>query len=214
MVARRRMAMADIKEILVGWDVGESVSAIARRLGYRGVTVSKYVQAAEEVGLCRGGGRRQEVEWDRLAEGAIAQVTKPRAPGSARCEVAQYHTYVEPRLGTVPLSVLHQRLRDEHGLPASWRTVHPYVQAHLPARAHSGGHFRHPGGGRGCAPGGGGGLGRRGFVWGARGGGAPHKFARRPPERRLANPRAPGAPGRPPPATTASWSIPPACNIP
>ncbi len=38
MVARRRMAMADIKEILVGWDVGESVSAIARRLGYTRVT--------------------------------------------------------------------------------------------------------------------------------------------------------------------------------
>ncbi len=136
MVARRRMAMADIKEILVGWDVGESVSAIARRLGYTRVTVRKYVQAAEQVGLCRGGGRRQEVEWDRLAEAAIAQVTKPRAPGSARCEVAQYHTYVEPRLGTVPLSVLHQRLRDEHGLRASWRTFHRYVQAQWPERLH------------------------------------------------------------------------------
>src|SRR5260370_4726261 len=126
MVARRRMAMADIKEILVGWDVRESVSAIARRLGYTRVTVRKYVQAAEQVGLCRGGGRRQEVEWDRLAEAAIAQVTTPRAPGSARCDVAQYHTSLEPPLGTVRLSVLHQLLRAEHGWPASWSPVHPY----------------------------------------------------------------------------------------
>jgi len=135
-VARRRMAMADIKEILVGWDVGESVSAIARRLGYTRVTVRKYVQAAEQVGLCRGGGRRQEVEWDRLAEAAIAQVTTPRAPGSARCEVARYHAYLEPRIGTVPLSVLHQRLRDEHGLRASWRTFHRYVRAQWSERLH------------------------------------------------------------------------------
>ena len=66
-MARRRMGMADIKEILVGWDVGESVSAIGRRLGYTRVTVRKYVQAAEQVGLRRGAGRRQEAEWDRLA---------------------------------------------------------------------------------------------------------------------------------------------------
>jgi transposase len=128
------MGMADIKEILVGWDVGESVSALARRLGYTRVTVRKYVQAAEQVGLRRGAGRRQEAEWDRLAQAAIAQVAKPRAPGPARGEVAQYHDYLEPRIGTVPLSVLHQRLRDEHGLQASWRTFHRYVRVQWPER--------------------------------------------------------------------------------
>ncbi len=136
-MARRRMGMADIKEILVGWDVGESVSALARRLGYTRVTVRKYVQAAEQVGLRRGGGRRHEAEWDRLAAAAIARVAKPREPGSARCEVAQYHGYLEQRIGTVPLSVLHQRLRDEQGLHASWRTFHRYVRAQWPERLHS-----------------------------------------------------------------------------
>jgi transposase len=135
-MARRRMGMADIKEILVGWDVGESVSALARRLGYTRVTVRKYVQAAEQVGLRRGAGRRQEAEWDRLAQAAIAQVAKPRVGGSASGEVAQYHAYLEPRIGTVPLAVLHQRLRDEHGLRASWRTFHRYVRAQGPERLH------------------------------------------------------------------------------
>jgi len=135
-VARRRMGMADIKEILVGWDVGESVSALARRLGYTRVTVRKYAPAAEQVGLRRGAGRRQEAEWDRLAQAAMAQVAKPRARGPASGEVAQYHEYLEPRIGTVPLAVLHQRLRDEQGLQASWRTFHRYVRAQWPERLH------------------------------------------------------------------------------
>jgi transposase len=133
-VARRRMGMADIKEILVGWDVGESVSAIGRRLGYTRVTVRKYVQAAEQVGLRRGVGRRQEAEWGRLAQAAIAQVAKPRARGPASGEVAHYHAYLEPRIGTAPLTVLHQRLRDEQGLQASWRTFHRSVRAQWPER--------------------------------------------------------------------------------
>jgi transposase len=128
------MGMADIKEILVGWDVGESVSALARRLGYTRVTVRKYVRAAEQVGLQRGAGRRAEAEWDGLTQTAMAQVATPRARGAASHEVAQYHTYLESRVGTAPLAVLHQRLRDEQGLHASWRTFHRYVRAHWPER--------------------------------------------------------------------------------
>src|SRR5260221_3794406 len=130
------MGMADIKEILVGWDVGESVSAIGRRLGYTRVTVRKYVQAAELEGLRRGAGRRQEAEWDRLAQAAMAQVAKPRARGPASGAVAQYHAYLDQRIGTAPLTVLHQRLRDEQGLRASWRTFHRYVRAQWPERLH------------------------------------------------------------------------------
>lgn len=32
-MGQRRMSVADVKEILVWWDSGESVSGIARRLG-------------------------------------------------------------------------------------------------------------------------------------------------------------------------------------
>ena len=40
-MARRRMTVADIKEILVAWEAGETVSAIARRLEYSRPTVRK-----------------------------------------------------------------------------------------------------------------------------------------------------------------------------
>jgi transposase len=119
-MARRRMGMADLKEIRVAWDAGEDISAISRRLGYTRPTVRKYARAAEQVGLRRGDGRRSEAEWDRLAQAAVARVAAPGRPTPGADEVAGFRAYLEPLVGQVPLSVLHQRLRDEHGLRASW----------------------------------------------------------------------------------------------
>src|SRR5262245_50543648 len=118
-MARRRMGMADIKEILVAWDAGESVSAIARRLGYTRVRVRKDGRAAEHVGVVRGGGRRSEADWDRLAHAAVARVARHTRATPAADEVARHRDYLERWVGTIHLSVLHQRLRDEHGLRAS-----------------------------------------------------------------------------------------------
>lgn len=133
-MARRRMGMADVKEILVAWDAGETVSAIARRLGYSRPTVRKYVYAAERVGLQRGGGRRGEAAWEELTAAALGRVAGQRDPGTAAQEVSQYHDYLAERVGSVQLSVLHQRLRSEHGLQASWGTFYRYVAAQWPAR--------------------------------------------------------------------------------
>ena len=53
---------------------------------------------------------------------------------AAAAEVAQYHDYLAQRVGEVRLSVLHQRLRDEHGLQASWGTFYRYARTHWPER--------------------------------------------------------------------------------
>ncbi len=75
-MARRRMGVADVKEILVAWDVGENISAIAHRLGYSRPTVRKYTQAATQAGLERGGVRRGEEEWERVARAAIQRMAR------------------------------------------------------------------------------------------------------------------------------------------
>src|SRR5579859_5940737 len=98
------------------------------------MTVRKYVRAAAHVGLAQGGKRRGEAEWDRVTAAAMARVAKRRARGPAASEVAAYQSYLEKNVGTVPLAVLHQRLRDEQGLRASWRTFHRYVRAQWPER--------------------------------------------------------------------------------
>lgn len=129
-MARRSMAVADVKEILVQWDAGEGVSSIARTLGYTRPTVRKYLRAAEEVGLQRGGQRCREAGWERLARAALAHAAQQRGPSAATAEVAEYHEYLAQWVGEVRLSVLHQRLRDEHGLAASWGTFYRYVRTH------------------------------------------------------------------------------------
>ena len=133
-MGRRRITVADIKEVLVAWDAGESVSGIARMFGYTRPTVRKYVHAAESVGLTRGGGRRGEAAWERLTRAAMDRVARRRACGPAATEVAQHRDYLDKHVGTVHLSVLYQRLRAERGLRASWRTFHRYVRAQWPER--------------------------------------------------------------------------------
>jgi transposase len=126
--------MADVKEILVQWDNGLGVSAIARTLGYSRPTVRKYVEAGQRAGLTRGQRRRGEAAWERLAQDTLRRVNRQREPGTVGKEVAAYHDYLGERVGSVRLSVLHQRLRDEHGLGASWGSFYRYVRAHWPER--------------------------------------------------------------------------------
>lgn len=122
--------MADVKEILVQWDAGLGVSAIAQALGYSRPTVRKYVEAAGRSGLRRGERRRSEATWERLAADTVHRVTRQREPGAVTQEVAAYHDYLETRVGEVRASVLFQRLRDEQGLRVSWGTFYRYVRAH------------------------------------------------------------------------------------
>jgi transposase len=129
--------VADVREILVYWDGGEPVSAIARTLGYSRPTVRKYVTVAERLGLRRGGRRRTEAGWEQVAEAVVERVARRRPIGAAAAAVGQYHDYLAERLGEVRPSVLYQRLRDEHRLAASWPTFYRYLQAHWPERLRS-----------------------------------------------------------------------------
>lgn len=133
-MARRRMTVLDILEILVAWDAGEGISPIARRLGYMRTTVRKYVAAAEALGLARGAGRRSEAAWAEVVAAVSARVGRQRAPGTVAAAVAQHHAYLEQWVGQVHLTVLHQRLHAEHGLTASWGAFYRYVAKHWPDR--------------------------------------------------------------------------------
>jgi hypothetical protein len=104
-MGRRRIDVADVKEILVRWDRGAGVSAIARTLEYSRPMVRKYIAAAQ----------RHPV-------------------GAVTTDVAAFHAYLAQHVGTVRLSVFHQRLRDEHGLAASWGTFYRYVRRQWPER--------------------------------------------------------------------------------
>jgi transposase len=131
-MARRRIGVADVKEILVQWDAGAGISAIARALGYTRPTVRKYVRAGQAAGLVRGGQKRREAGWEQLARSVVEQVAAIRTPGTASADVARFHTYLNDHRGKARLSVLYQRLRDERGLQASWGTFYRYAIRHWP----------------------------------------------------------------------------------
>ncbi len=124
--------MADVKEILVQWDAGSGVSAIACALGYTRPTVRKYVQAGEAAGLIRGAQRRREAGWEQLARTVVERVAAIRVPGAASGEVARFHTYLAEHVGKARPSVLYQRLRDDAGLQVSWGTFYRYLRQHWP----------------------------------------------------------------------------------
>lgn len=136
-MARRRIGVADVKEILVQWDAGLGVSAIARALGYSRPTVRKYVYVADRLGLVRGDRRRGEVAWEELARAVVAHVAQRRPLGAVATDVAAFADYLAERVGTVRLTVLHQRLRDAHGLAASYPTFYRYCRSQWPERMRS-----------------------------------------------------------------------------
>ena len=67
-----------------------------------------------------------------MARRASAVVEGRPPPRAAAMEVGLYH---EAQVGKVRLSVLHQRVRDEHGLRASWGTFYPALGGGSLARA-------------------------------------------------------------------------------
>jgi hypothetical protein len=133
-VASAKRIWKDVKEILVQWDAGGGISGIAHRLGYSRPTVRKYVHAGQRVGLARGSRRIDEVGWERAARAAIAQVAAEPRVGDASLASAAYHEHIAERVGSVRLTVLHQRLRDEQKLKVSWASFYRYARQHWPDR--------------------------------------------------------------------------------
>ncbi len=136
-MARRRIGVADIKAVLVAWEAGQSVSAIARMFGYTRPTVRKYVAAARRLQIAPGAPKRSDLEWEQVARTVQGRLAQHRPAGVATAAVAAHHAYLAEYVGQVALLVLHQRLRDEQGLQASWRTFYRYVAAHWPERLRS-----------------------------------------------------------------------------
>src|SRR5258707_7347720 len=135
-MGRRRIGVADIKAVLVAWDAGERISAIQRMLGSTRPTVRKYIGAAKRLGITRGERQRSDLEWEtRAREVQTLLATHPEA-GVATAAVAKWHAYLEQQVPTTYLTVLYQRLRDEHRLGVSWATFYRYVETHWPERVH------------------------------------------------------------------------------
>ncbi len=127
--------MVDVTEILQHWYAGRPKVEVARSLGVDAKTVRRYVAAAEAAGMAPGGPPVAEEQWRVLARQWFPQLAGTGIRQVSWREIALYHDRIGELLGVVPVSVIHQRLADEHGLEASVASVRRYVRAHFPAVA-------------------------------------------------------------------------------
>lgn len=118
--------MIDVVEILKHWQTGRNVSEIARGLGLDRKTVRKYIAPAEHEGLVPGGSLSGE-EWARRVKEWFPELSDPRVRSSVSSEIARFDPYIRKHLPVNTLATIHQRLRDDHGLQASYTSFRRYV---------------------------------------------------------------------------------------
>lgn len=130
--------MIDVVEILQHWYAGRSKKEVAASLGVDRATVAKYVAPAVAAGLLPGGPAIGEEQWrQRVREWFPGLVdTRLRQPSWGEIEV--HREWIEKLVGVVPMSVIHQRLRDEHGLEASVASFRRWMRAHFPTEVRRG----------------------------------------------------------------------------
>jgi len=127
--------LIDVTEILEHWHAGRSQAEIAASLRVDRKTVRKYTAPAIAAGLTPGGAPVPEEQWVDLARQWFPELTDTRLRQSSWPAIEPFHEFVREQVGTVTVSTVHQRLRDEHGLTVSLSSLRRYVAANLPAEA-------------------------------------------------------------------------------
>jgi transposase len=133
-MARRQFTVIDIAEVLQHWHAGRPKAVIAVSLGVDPKTVRKYVARAEEAGLAPGGPTIARAEWAQLVTSWFPELTDPRSRSRTFSLIDVHRTRIEEMLETNSVTVVHQRLRDEHGLAVGITSFRHYVELEFPER--------------------------------------------------------------------------------
>jgi transposase len=132
-MARRTFDVIDVAEILVHWHAGRSLNEMSQSLGADRKTLRKYVAPAVAAGIEPGGPAKSEGEWHELVREWFPELADTRLRQVTWPAIAVHHDYIVEQLkARVRMSTIHQRLRDEHGLPASVASFRRYVSANIP----------------------------------------------------------------------------------
>ncbi len=130
--------MVDVVEILVHWYAGRSRQEVAHSLGVDPKTVRKYLAPAEAAGMVPGGPPVSEQQWRARVRVWFPSLVDTRLRQPSWSEIARHHERIKKLVGVVPMSVIHQRLADEHGLEASVASLRRYMRVHFAAEVRRG----------------------------------------------------------------------------
>lgn len=134
-MARRRIEVIDVVEVLQHWHAGRPKSVVASSLGVDPKTVRKYVAPAEAAGLAPGGPALSRPEWAELVRGWFPELVHARARSLTHPLIEAHRKRIEKMLATNTVTTVHQRLRDEHGLAVGISSFRAYVAAEFPDNA-------------------------------------------------------------------------------
>ncbi|MFB7293214.1 IS21 family transposase [Actinacidiphila glaucinigra] len=125
--------MVDVTEIYVHWYAGRSKNELSASLGVDRKTIRKYLAPAEAAGMAPGGPVMAEADWAGLIKGWFPELADKRLRQVTWPEIDKHGDYIKSLLGTVTVSTIHQRLRDDHGLTVSVSSLRRWIAATLPA---------------------------------------------------------------------------------
>lgn len=134
-MAFREVRVFEVREVLRLWLRGEGLRATERLSGVDRKTVRRYVQAAEELGLVRGGGEQQLSE---AFLGSLLERVRPHRTdgrGQAWELLVSHHGELEKWLKTEKLTVVKtHELLARRGIVVPQRTLHRYALGGLRCR--------------------------------------------------------------------------------
>jgi transposase len=134
-MGRRSFTVRDITEVLIHWQAGRSLKAIARSLDVSRNTVRKYIELAISLGYGQGQTKLSAREWAGILKEKVPELVDPASRSRVFVEIACYHEAIVSGLETNRASTVWQRLHDEQGLQASLRSFRRYLHRYLPDQA-------------------------------------------------------------------------------
>lgn len=126
-MAYREVSVIEVREVLRAWLDGQGLRRVGELAGVDRKTVRRYVDAAQTVGLVRGGGIGQ---LDDALIGAVVEAVRPARPGghgaawaACQAEHEQIVAWVGQGLTAVKIGVLLER----QGVVVPYRTLARYA---------------------------------------------------------------------------------------
>jgi hypothetical protein len=130
-MARRKVIVRDVEEILEHWQAGRGIRTIARSLGASRPIVRKYVGIAEAHGY-QPGGIPPPQGWRTFLQEVAPEIFNPALGSTIFAELHSRHEKIKETLAHTNLMTAWLRLREELGLKASYSSFRRYVLKHLP----------------------------------------------------------------------------------
>jgi len=124
-MAGRRFDVADVVEVLLRWQAGQSARRIARSLGMGRNRVRAILARAEAVGVHQGDHLTREQWCERAADLFVDRTAA--ATSSQRQHLERFRKAIADGLLSNTATTMWQRLRDERGLDVGLTTFRRYV---------------------------------------------------------------------------------------